>query len=138
MTIVTTRDASGAAVGFTCNSFASLSLDPPLVTWALQAQSPSRAAFEQAGSFAVNVLADHQHALAERFARRSSHKFDGVALLDAPASNLPLLHGTLASFECTLVSCQLHGDHVLFIGRVERFAQHAGEPLLFFDGKLRP
>ena len=136
VSIVTVRSGDDEPVGLTCNSFAALSLDPPLVTWALQSASPSRVAFEQATHFAVNVLGAEQRLLAEQFAKRSAQKFDGVALT-AP-HGLPFLKNAIATFECKLISAHEHGDHVLFIGLVEHFEQHAGEPLLFIDGKLQP
>jgi flavin reductase (DIM6/NTAB) family NADH-FMN oxidoreductase RutF len=135
VTIVTARNPQGEPVGLTCNSFAALSLSPPLVTWALQAASPSRTAFEQASHFAVNVLSNQQRSLAERFAKRSAQKFDGVALTSA--HGLPFLHGAIAMFECKLVSAQVHGDHVLFIGEIAHFEQHPGDPLLFVNGTLQ-
>jgi flavin reductase (DIM6/NTAB) family NADH-FMN oxidoreductase RutF len=145
VTIVTSRDAARQAVGLTCNSFTSLSLTPPMVTWALNASSPRLAAFTAARGFAVNVLSAQQLPLAQAFARRSaSHKasaqqdrFDQVPLLDEQA-DLPLLSGALAWFECRTVATHTYGDHVLFVGEVERFhdSGHAQDPLLFMNGIL--
>jgi flavin reductase (DIM6/NTAB) family NADH-FMN oxidoreductase RutF len=136
VTIVTCRDAQGAPVGLTCNSFNSLSLEPPMVTWALNAQSPSLTSFERAGQFAVNVLRADQLDLARRFAQRHAEKFKGVAL--NAGRSLPVLQGALAWFECRTVAMHAYGDHVLFVGGVEAFSDfgHADDPLLFMNGKL--
>lgn len=136
VTIVTCRGAAGEPVGLTCNSFNSLSLDPPMVTWALNARSPSRPAFERCGQFVVNVLSAGHIELARRFAQRSPERFRGVALLDGHA--LPVLQGALAWFACRTVAQHAYGDHVLFVGGVEQFSDlgHANDPLLFMNGKL--
>jgi flavin reductase (DIM6/NTAB) family NADH-FMN oxidoreductase RutF len=137
VTIVTSLDANGAPIGLTCNSFNSLSLSPPLVTWALSAASSKLAAFAASGQFAVNVLSAHQAPLAQGFATRGEEKFEGVALLHA-ASGLPLLAGALAWFECRTLATHAYGDHVLFVGEVAHFSDngHAQDPLLFMNGKL--
>jgi flavin reductase (DIM6/NTAB) family NADH-FMN oxidoreductase RutF len=137
VTIVTSRDAAGAAIGLTCNSFNSLSLSPPLVTWALSATSSKLAAFAAAGQFAVNVLSAQQSSLALAFAQRGEEKFEGVPLLKA-ATGLPLLAGALAWFECHTLATHAYGDHVLFVGEVAHFSDsgHAQDPLLFMNGKL--
>src|SRR5215510_3233039 len=78
--IVSTLDAQGEPVGITVNSFASLSLDPPLILWSLNAKSPSRASFDQASHFAVNVLSAEQVDLSRRFASRTAQKFSAVPM----------------------------------------------------------
>jgi flavin reductase (DIM6/NTAB) family NADH-FMN oxidoreductase RutF len=137
VTVVTSFDTAGAAMGLTCNSFNSLSLSPPLVTWALNAASPKLAAFAASGQFAVNVLSANQMHLAQAFALRGAEKFEGVELLKA-ASGLPLLAGALAWFECRTLATHAYGDHVLFVGEVVHFSDsgHAHDPLLFMNGKL--
>jgi flavin reductase (DIM6/NTAB) family NADH-FMN oxidoreductase RutF len=146
VTIVTSRDAqTHQPIGLTCNSFTSLSLTPPMVTWALNVSSPRLAAFKAARGFAVNVLSAEQLPLAQAFAKRSAaadapqaaDRFEQVALLDAQAA-LPLLSGALAWFECRTAATHAYGDHVLFVGEVERFQDsgHAQDPLLFMNGIL--
>ena len=79
VTIVTCYDADGESVGLTVNSFTALSLDPPLVLWALRVESPSLASFESAGRFAVNVLGEQQLELSRRFASAAPDKFTAGA-----------------------------------------------------------
>jgi flavin reductase (DIM6/NTAB) family NADH-FMN oxidoreductase RutF len=135
--IVTCHGARGEPVGLTCNSFASLSLAPPLATWALQSHSPSRAAFLAATAVGINVLAHEQRPLAERFSRRGPAKFDGVALR-APQSvgAAPEIEGAIAVLHCSPIAWHEYGDHLLFVVRVDRFHQHGGRPLLFVDGQF--
>jgi len=135
VTVVTTRGPDGRAVGLTVNSFASLSLDPPLLLWSLANRSPNRRAFRAASHFAINVLAADQMALARRFANPAlADKFDGVAWQPADAHEVPLLAGALASFVCECRDAIEAGDHTLFIGRVEQHTHADGEPLVFHGG----
>ncbi|NRR33495.1 flavin reductase family protein [Oxalobacteraceae bacterium] len=134
--IVTTRTACGRPVGLTINSFASLSLDPPLLLWSLSKRSPSMAAFGESGYFSVNVLAAGQADLARAFA--SSAVADKFALLpscDSP-EQLPLIPGSLATFVCATEQAQDAGDHTLFQGRVLRYTEGEGEPLVFHRGQF--
>lgn len=135
VTIVTTRGADGRAVGLTVNSFASLSLDPPLLLWSLANRSPNRRAFRASSHFAINVLRSDQGELARRFANPMVvDKFDRVAVHeDAEA---PLLQGTLAYFLCECRDAIEAGDHTLLVGRVERHAVFDGKPLVFHRGAL--
>lgn len=136
VTIVTCTDAAGVRVGLTVNSFGALSLEPPLVSWALRAESPSRAAFESAGHFAVNVLAEGHVELSKRFAAHDGDKF-AAGRWHMGRHGAPVLAGALAVFECTTSVAQTHGDHVLFIGTVAHAAAHAGAPLVFQAGRYR-
>ena len=136
VTIVTCRDAAGTPVGLTANSFAALSLDPPLVLWSLRSASASAAAFSGAGHFAVNVLADTQVDLSRRFASPLPDKF-AEGSWSAGLGGAPVLGGCAAVFECTLQARQVAGDHLLFIGRVLRLADLSVAPLLFQGGHYR-
>lgn len=139
VTVVTTRAADGRPVGLTVNSFASLSLDPPLLLWSLANRSPNRGVFRGCSRFAVNVLAGEQDALALRFANPGLvDKFDQVPLAGG-ADEPPLLAGALAHFVCSARDALEAGDHTLFIGRVERYhSRPDAAPLLFHRGALRP
>lgn len=133
--IVTTSDANGKPVGLTCNSFSSVSLEPPLVLWSLRTTSKSVATFQNAGAFVINVLAEDQNILSNRFASSSIvNKFEGVSV-SSGLHGIPIINACLASFECTTFAQYDAGDHVIFIGRVERF-EHAGraDPLVFYRG----
>ena len=136
VTIATCRDADGRAVGLTCNSFNSLSLDPPLVLWSLRAASPALPAFCQASHFAINILAEGQVELSRRFASAVPDRFAEGQWADG-IGGAPVLGGCTAVFECALHSRQDAGDHVLFIGRVERMHEAALPPLLFQAGHYR-
>ena len=137
VTIITCLDGRGEAVGLTANSFASLSLDPPLVLWSLRKASGSRPAFEAARHFAINVLAETQVDLSRRFASAAvPDKFAEGAW--APGlGGVPVLAGCAAVFECQAEACHDIGDHLLFIGRVLRLADLAVPPLLFQGGHYR-
>lgn len=137
VTIITCLDAAGARVGLTANSFAALSLTPPLVLWSLRKASPSLAAFEFASHFAVNVLAESQVELSRQFAAplaEGESRFGEGASWSAGAGGAPVLAGCAAVFECERVAAHDGGDHRLFIGRVLRLADLATAPLLFQGG----
>lgn len=133
VTIVTCLDGDRAPVGLTANSFSALSLNPPLVLWSLRAGSPSLPAFREAPHFAINILAEGQVDLSRRFASPVLDKFsEGVWA--AGADGAPVLAGAAAVLECELVQAQPAGDHLLFIGRVNRLVDAAVPPLLFHGG----
>jgi flavin reductase (DIM6/NTAB) family NADH-FMN oxidoreductase RutF len=136
VTIVTCRDGNGAPVGLTANSFNALSLEPPLVLWSLRQASSTIDAFTSASHFAINVLAADQVDLSRRFARPSSAKFDEGEWTDGQGG-APLLAGCVAVFECRRRSHHAAGDHVLFIGEVERIGGSADTPLVYHAGHYR-
>lgn len=134
--VVTALDADGRAVGLTVNSFSTVSLDPPLILWSLSLASPSIEAFRQTGHFAVNVLSADQQAVSERFARRGADKFAGLDWRGG-LGGAPLLPGCCAVLECRNEAQHPGGDHLIFIGRVERFGRREAPPLLFHGGRYR-
>lgn len=134
--IVTTRAADGRAVGLTINSFASLSLSPALVLWSLVDRSPNLGVFKAAQYFGISVLADHQQALASRFANPAvEQKFDAVAVREAP-EGIPVIDGALATLVCATEQHLHAGDHQLFVGRVLRTDHDEGTPLVFHGGRF--
>lgn len=135
VTIVTARSAVGEHVGATVSSFNAVSLDPPMVLWSLDKNAKSRAAFESSTHFAVHVLTLEQRELAERFAKRGVDKFEG---LQCPPGlgQVPLLEGCAACFECVTRHTYDGGDHLIFVGEVERFEHAAAAPLLFHGGSF--
>lgn len=136
VTIVTARTDSGDLVGLTANSFNSVSLSPPLVLWSLARAAGSMAAFSNGRHYAINVLAADQQSLAERFAARDTDRWAGVGFT-AGASGAPLLDGAAASFECFNRSQYAEGDHVIFVGEVERCTHRSeASPLLFHGGRF--
>ncbi len=133
--VITTRDAQGRPVGLTCNSFSSVSLEPPLVLFSLRKASSLVGAFREADGFAINILSQRQDALSGRFASsKIADKFDGVAWRAGPLG-MPVIDDCLASFECSVHACHDAGDHHVFIGEVKHMggggADHA---LVFYKG----
>jgi flavin reductase (DIM6/NTAB) family NADH-FMN oxidoreductase RutF len=136
VTIVTARAASGELVGLTANSFNSVSLSPPLVLWSLARAAGSLAAFSTGSHYAINILAADQQALALQFARKDVDRWAGV-VFDEGSGGAPLLAGCAASFECFNRSRYEEGDHVIFVGEVERCShRESASPLLFHGGKF--
>ena len=136
VTIVTARTAAGALVGLTANSFNSVSLSPPLVLWSLAQAAGSMPALVQGSHYAINILAADQMALAERFASKREDRWADVQFSDG-LSGAPLLHGAAASFECFNRSRYEEGDHIIFVGEVERCHHRAGaSPLLYHGGRF--
>lgn len=130
---VMTAQHDGQLAGIVVNSFASLSLDPPLILWSIRRESASLPLFCQAGRFAVNVLSADQLAVSNRFAAARNDKFSGIAWTPG-RHGAPLLAGCLAHLECLIEQTLDGGDHLLIVGRVKRYARFGGEPLLFAQG----
>ncbi len=135
VTVITTRTPQGKLEGLTANSFASVSLDPPLVLWSLRREAPSLSSFTEAGHFAVNVLGTHQAHLCRHFATPHPDKFGEVAHAIG-AHGSPLIEDAIARFECRTEQVVEAGDHLIFIGRVLRAAHRDGEPLVYATGTL--
>lgn len=136
VTIVTARTPEGALVGLTANSFNSVSLTPPLVLWSLARSAGSMAAFSAGSHYAINILGADQQALARQFAAKDVDRYQGVQF-SLGASGAPLLQGAAATFECFNRSRYEEGDHVIFVGEVERCNHRAGaSPLLFHGGRF--
>lgn len=136
VTIITARTATGDLVGLTANSFNSVSLDPPLVLWSLNRSAASMVALSAGSHYAINILAADQKALAERFASKREDRWGNVDFTDG-LCGAPLLAGAAASFECFNRSRYEEGDHVIFVGEVERCEHRPGvSPLLYHGGKF--
>lgn len=134
VTIITARGKDGTPVGVTVNSFNSASLEPPLVLWSLNRSSGTLPIFNEAGSFAVHILAAEQIELSNRFARPADNKFDGIEYGEG-LGGAPLLAGCAARFECRTMYQYEGGDHIIFVGEVQRFDKAGGSTLLFHKGK---
>lgn len=135
VTVVTTQTERGP-LGITANSFASVSLDPPLVLWSPARASKRFAAFEAASHYAIHILSDAQVHICERFTR-DGLDFSGIDWSPSE-SGVPLLAGVLARFECTRHAAHDGGDHLIIVGNVQRVAKTDGAPLVFAQGGLRP
>ena len=136
VTIVTARTADGTLVGLTANSFNSVSLNPPLVLWSLARGAGSMPHFRAGSHYAINILAADQRDLAERFAVKGADRWADVEFTDG-VGRAPVLSGAAATFECFNRSRYEEGDHVIFVGEVERCLHRAGAtPLLFHGGRF--
>ncbi|QDF39369.1 flavin reductase family protein [Bradyrhizobium symbiodeficiens] len=133
VTIITAAAPDGKPYGLTCNSFASVSLNPPLVLWSLVVYSSSLTIFQNASHFTVNVLGASQQALATKFAKSSDDKFTGVDWTPG-LGGAPVLAESVANFQCRSVNRYYGGDHVIFLGAVEAYTYGAKELLLFARG----
>ncbi|MBR0832227.1 flavin reductase [Bradyrhizobium manausense] len=132
VTVITTS-VDGERFGLTSNSFASVSLDPPLVLWSIRRESKSFAAFTACSHFAVNILAEDQIELSQRFARSGPDKFRELDCL-AGEGDAPLFATAAASFECVCRQTYDGGDHLILIGEVLRYSRYERRPLLFVKG----
>jgi len=134
VTVITTVDEDGPA-GFACQSFAALSLDPPLVLFCPSRSSVTWPRIARAGHFCANVLAAGQEKLARVFGTSGTDKFAGVSWSPAP-SGAPILAGALTWVGCTVEAVHEAGDHHVVLGRVTDLGAVGRErPLLFYRGR---
>ena len=132
ITIVTALE-EGVPVGFSCQSFAALSLDPPMVVLAPARTSTSWPRIRAAGSFCVNILGEHQEAVCRAFAISGGDKFSGVGWRPG-ITGAPVIDNSLAVVECELGDIFDGGDHEIVTGRVVALDVGEGGPLLFYRG----
>lgn len=131
--VVIARGPDGQAHGLTVNSFSSVSLEPPLVLWSLANKARSMPVFMRASHYIINVLAEQQADLALRFSQQVRDRFESLAF-DLSRTGLPILHGAAAWFECRSRSRYQEGDHVIFVGEVERCHVNPQTRALGFHG----
>ena len=136
VTVITTgRD--GDYHGMTASSFSSLSLDPPLILVCFDLTAATLSAVDATGAFVVNILAAEQEAISRQFASRGAHTLDDVAF-DLGELGMPIIHDSLAHFECQVARRHIEGDHVILVGAVEAGAVDQGDdPLLYYRGSYR-
>jgi 3-hydroxy-9,10-secoandrosta-1,3,5(10)-triene-9,17-dione monooxygenase reductase component len=133
VTVVTGQDDT-TPVGFTCQSFAALSLEPPLVLFCPNRTSRAWPAIERSGRFCVNVLSEPQQTVSSTFGRRVADRFAGLRWTPAPSGS-PVLPEVLAWIDCTVEHVHEAGDHYVVIGRVTTLEEtDAARPLLFYQG----
>ena len=135
---VVTAMSGGAPVGLTCQSFSSVSLNPPLVTFIPAKTSRAWPAIQRSGRFCVNFLADGQADLSNQMASKGSDKYAGVEWAPSAQTGSPVLAGTLGYVDCQIHAVHEAGDHYIVVGRVLELAVQDGsngKPLLFFQGK---
>lgn len=133
---VVTGHSGGEPVGMTCQSFSSVSLDPPLVLFVPATTSRAWPRMRESGLFCVNVLADDQVGISERMAGRGTDKFAGLDWRPSPATGSPVLAGTLAYVDCRVQAVHEAGDHYVVLGRVlDLDVLRDADPLVFFRGR---
>ena len=135
VTIISARAPDGSLVGLTANSFNSVSLDPPLILWSLGLKARSLEQFKGCEYYAVNVLTAHQTDLAMNFSRSDGNRFEGVDY-DLGFGGTPIIKGSLATFECSNRSQYEEGDHIIFVGHVQRVTATKGQALIYQDGRF--
>src|SRR4029078_10628019 len=126
VTIVTAMAADGKPYGVTCNSFASVSLNPPLVLWRMRILSQGLTIFQNASHFTVNVLGASQQTLASQFAKSSGDKF-ADATWTPVLGNPQVLADSVANFQCRAANRYYGGDHIIFLGAVEAYTYNRQE-----------
>jgi flavin reductase (DIM6/NTAB) family NADH-FMN oxidoreductase RutF/DNA-binding IclR family transcriptional regulator len=133
VTVVTAIGPDGLPCGLTANSFSSVSLDPPLILWSLRFNATNFAIFSAAEFFAVNILAEDQVEVSNRFAKSGPDRFAGISV-SVGAEGVPLLDGAVAQLECKKEASYPGGDHLVFIGRVLRIRGTDRKPLALRRG----
>jgi flavin reductase (DIM6/NTAB) family NADH-FMN oxidoreductase RutF len=132
--VVTAESDDRPPMGITVNSFASVSLVPPLVLWCVDRRSDRSQTFVSAGGFTISVLDATHREVSARLAKPGAHSLADIALRPTELGP-PALADALAVFECVREEVHPGGDHVILLGRVLRFAfRPSGEPLVFFRG----
>lgn len=132
---IVTAKVEGIRLGMTVSSFNSLSLDPPLILFSIDRRAASLPQWEKAAAYAVNVLAENQKDLSNRFARSLANKWEATDYKGG-FMDVPLLPGAVAVFECTAFAKHDGGDHTLFIAEVKHFRTYADrQPLVFGKGR---
>jgi len=133
--VIVTSVTSDGPVGMTCQSFFSVSLDPPMV-----ALSPSRASkswprIRRCGHFCANILAEDQHPLAATFSISGIDKFSHLAWSGSRATGSPILEGVLGWADCTIASVAEAGDHYIVTARVVDVGVSDGRPLIYYRSR---
>jgi 3-hydroxy-9,10-secoandrosta-1,3,5(10)-triene-9,17-dione monooxygenase reductase component len=126
----------GEPVGFTCQSFVSLSIDPPFIALAPARTSTSWPRIARAGAFCVNILADTQRELCQKFAISGGDKFEELKWTLSSATRSPIIAGSLAWVDCQVELVHDAGDHELIVGKVLDLEVGTGSPLLFVEGRF--
>ncbi|WGK61417.1 flavin reductase family protein [Halopseudomonas sp. SMJS2] len=134
---VITSHIDGEPVGFTCQSFYSVSMSPPLVSFSVKSSSYSYPGMRQAGRFAVNILSGEQVNISNQFARQGTDKWHGIKWRASPLGN-PIIADSLDWLDCEIHAEHAAGDHLIVIGEVKALNLQeaaAAQPLLYFKGQ---
>lgn len=125
------------AIGFTCQSFYSVSMSPPLVSFSVMTNSYSYPKIRRAGRFAVNILSEKQADISQQFAKRGENKWRGIEWRKSPLGN-PLISDCLHWLDCEIHAEHAAGDHLIVIGEVKALKikdAASTQPLLYFKGQ---
>lgn len=136
ITVITSL-IDGNPIGFTCQSFYSVSMNPPLVSFSVMSSSASYPGIRSAGRFAVNILSGEQVGVSNRFARKGTDKWQGVDWQVSPLGN-PVIAGSLHWLDCEIHAEHVAGDHLIVVGEVKALNVQdavATQPLLYFKGQ---
>lgn len=133
---VVTAQTEGRPVGMTANSFTSVSLDPPLVSWCVAASSANHAAYVAADAYAVHFLGAEHGDMAMRFAGKRGDKFAGLRYRPG-RSGAPILDGLAPVLDCRVWARYPGGDHTILVGEVVGLVERVQDPLLFHSGVMR-
>lgn len=135
--LVTLKDNAGVAHALTVNSFASVSLDPPLVLWSLQKDSDVYALYSEAPNFAIAVLGQSQQGHSSAYAQKGGHRLHSEHFIEGE-NGAPLVRDALVNLECSLERPLDGGDHTILLARVTRITDLCADaPLVFFSGQYR-
>lgn len=134
VTIITTVDETGTAVGVTASSFNSLSMKPPMILWSLHKSAYSLPAFQHTKYFNVHVLGAEQDALSKCFASPGTNKFNSIKTSKG-LGGVPILPEYSALFECKTAHHYEGGDHIIIVGEVLKFSRNNITPLVFHGGQ---
>ena len=136
---VITSHTGDEPIGFTCQSFYSVSMNPPLVSFSVMCSSASYPKIREAGRFAVNILSVEQVGISNQFARRGTDKWHGIEWQESPLGN-PVIADSLHWLDCEIHAEHVAGDHVIVIGEVKAMDLQKADteqPLLYFKGQYR-
>ena len=136
---VVTSVSDDEPVGLTCQSFSSVSLNPPLVMFCPSKTSRAWPLMRQAGFFCVNILSAEQQEISNAMATKGAEKFDGVDWRPSP-TGAPVIDGVLGYVDCTIDTVHEAGDHYIVVGRVKELAMGdaaGADPILFYQGQYR-
>ena len=137
VTVLTATAPDGRRVGLTANSFASVSLDPPLALVCVDLKSSCLPVLDVAGAFAVNVLHADQRAMAQQFVQKDGDRFAGIET-ETWSTGAPILPDCMANFECVTHQVFDAGDHRVYVGRVVKLRYDPDhEPLVYLQGRFR-
>ena len=137
VTVITTKDKNGSPVGMTANSFASVSLSPPLVLWSVDKMRNTHDVYTQSQHFCVHIVDDSQQALSDRFASKKEDRFSEMEWSEGVLDS-PVLSGCLCSIECETEAIYPGGDHSLILGKVVNTnLESSKNPLIFHKGNYK-